>query len=90
VADILSAYEIARDTWHCPAINGHSAFSEIFSLSALEGQLLVLKIINTVSQLMEMDDLTGCLTTAENRALMLDLISHPLLQYKLHLLIRAL
>ncbi len=73
VADILVAYETAWDTWYRAAINGTSSFSKVFPVSAMEGQILSEKAIYTVSQLMEMDDLTGWLTMGENRALMLGL-----------------
>jgi hypothetical protein len=36
-----------------------------------------------MSQLLEVDDLTGHLTTDENRALMEEVTLFPLLQYKL-------
>jgi hypothetical protein len=39
---------------------------------------------------MDVDDLTGCLTTEENRALLVELARHPLLQHKLRLLIHTL
>jgi hypothetical protein len=43
--------------------------------------------LHTVLQLPEVDDLTGCLTSIENRALLEELMSFPLLQYKFRLLI---
>jgi hypothetical protein len=43
-----------------------------------------------MSQLLEVDDLTGRLTTDENRALIGELIHFPLLMYKLQLLVRLL
>jgi hypothetical protein len=39
---------------------------------------------------MEVDDLTGRLTTGENRALMEELVPYPRLQHKLRLLINTL
>jgi hypothetical protein len=37
VADILPAYETARDTWHSAAIDSFSTFSKVFPLIALKG-----------------------------------------------------
>jgi hypothetical protein len=43
-----------------------------------------------VAQLLEVDDLIGCLTTGENRVLLEDLSLFFLLQHKLRFLIRML
>ncbi len=43
-----------------------------------------------MSQLLEVDDLTGHLTTDENRALIEEVTIFPLLQYKLQLLVHLL
>jgi hypothetical protein len=43
----------------------------------------------TVSQLLEINDLTGQLTTVENRALFEDLAAYPHLQHKLRLFVRV-
>jgi hypothetical protein len=45
--------------------------------------------IYTVSQLLEVNDLTGRLTVKENRPLLADLSIYPHLQHKLCLLIRS-
>ncbi len=45
--------------------------------------------ILTVSQLLEINDLTGRLTTEENRALFEDLAVYPHLQHKLRLFVRV-
>jgi hypothetical protein len=45
--------------------------------------------IYTVSQLLEINDLSGRLTTEENKALFEDLAVYPHLQHKLHLFARA-
>jgi hypothetical protein len=47
------------------------------------------KNIYTVSQLLEVNDLTGRLTVEENRPLLADLSVYPHLQHKLRLLIRS-
>ncbi len=39
--------------------------------------------------IMEVDDLTGHLTTEEKRALMIELVPHSLLQHKLYLVIHT-
>jgi hypothetical protein len=52
--------------------------------------ILPRKRVYMVSQQIKVDDLTGRLTTNENRAVMMELTPHPLLQHKLRLLIRAL
>jgi hypothetical protein len=51
--------------------------------SRFPGRFLAHEGLYAVSQLIELDDLTGRLTTDENRALMLDLAPHPLLQHML-------
>jgi hypothetical protein len=48
------------------------------------------KSLYTVSQLLEVNDLTGRLTTDENRLLLPDLAPYPQLQHKLRLLIHSL
>jgi hypothetical protein len=52
--------------------------------------LLREKSLHTVSQLLEVNDLTGHLTIDENRLLLTDLTPYPQLQHKLHLLIHSL
>ncbi len=69
------AYAITRDIWHSAGINGHYPFDKVFPLSASEVQLPVRKRIYTMSQLMEVDDLSG--------HLMLGLAPYPLIQLKL-------
>ncbi len=46
--------------------------------------------VYTVSQLLEVNDLTGRLTVEENSLLLAELAVYPHLQHKLHLLIRSL
>ncbi len=60
---------------------GHSHFSNIFPVNSTEGDLVSEKNLHTVSQLLEVDDLTGCLTTDENRALMEELTPPPSAYY---------
>jgi hypothetical protein len=55
----------------------------------MDANMLQIKKILTISQLLEIDDLTGRLTTDENRALFDELPAFPQLQYKLRLLIRT-
>ncbi len=52
--------------------------------------LLKEKSLYTVSQLLEVNDLTGRLTTDENRLLLTDLTLYPQLQHKLRLLVHTL
>jgi hypothetical protein len=59
VATLLAFYETTRDLWHTAAINGHTNFSKVFPLSSAEGTLLAEREILTVSQLLEINDLTG-------------------------------
>jgi hypothetical protein len=89
VADLLASYETSREFWHAAAIAGHSSFSKIFSLSV--GEMLILRDnhVYTVSQLLEVNDLTGRLTVDENDALLTRLANLPHLQHKLRLLIRS-
>jgi hypothetical protein len=69
VADLLATYETSRDSWHAAAIAGHPSFSKLFHLSIGEMALLRDKSLHTVSQLLEVNDLTGRLTIDENRLL---------------------
>jgi hypothetical protein len=88
VATLLASSETTRDLWHTAAINGHTNFSKVFPLTFAEGRLLVERGILTVSQLLEVNDLTGRLSTDENRALFEDLTVFPHLQHKLRLFVR--
>ncbi len=89
VATLLASHETTRDLWHNAAINGHTNFSKVFPLSSAEGTLLADREILTVSQLLEINDLTGRLTTYENRALFEELAIFPHLQHKLRLFVRV-
>jgi hypothetical protein len=62
VADLLATYETLRDSWHAAAIAGHSSFSKLFPLSVGEMAILRDRNVHTVSQLLEVNDLTGRLT----------------------------
>jgi hypothetical protein len=90
VAALLAAYETSRESWHGAAIAGHSSFSKIFPLSSSEISILCDNNVCTVSQLLEVNDLTGRLTTDENTALLAQLAAYPHLQHKIRLLIRSL
>jgi hypothetical protein len=90
VAALLAAYKTWRESWHGAAIAGHSSFSKIFPLSSGEISILHDNNVCTVSQLLEVNDLTGRLTTHENTALLAQLAAYPHLQHKLRLLIRSL
>jgi hypothetical protein len=68
-----------------PSMVTHTSVS--LSLKCTKGDMLNEINLHTVFQLLEVDDLTGCLTSIENRALLEELMSFPLLQYKLRLLI---
>jgi hypothetical protein len=61
-----------------------------FSTRATGGDLLAKENLQTVSQLLEENDFTGCLTMDENRTLKEELTPFPLLQYKLQLLVSSL
>ncbi len=87
-AILLASYETTRDLWHTATINGHTNFSKVFLLTPAEGRLLVERGILTVSQLLEINDLTGRLTTDENGALFEELAIFPHLQHKLRLFVR--
>jgi hypothetical protein len=63
VAALLASYKTTRDLWHTAAINGHTKFSKVFPLSVTEGGMLANCGLYTVSQLLEINDLTGRLTT---------------------------
>ncbi len=88
VADLLAVYETSRESWHAAAIAGHSSFSKIFPLSIGEMSILRDNNVYTVSQLLEVNDLTGHLTVDENGPLLAQLAAYPHLQHKLCLLIR--
>jgi hypothetical protein len=88
-AALLATYETTRDLWHTAAINGHTNFSKVFPLSSAEGEVLADRGILTVSQLLEINDLTGRLTTEESRALFEELATYPHLQHKLCLFARV-
>ncbi len=90
MADLLVTYETSRDSWHVAAIAGPSSFSKLFPLSAGEMSILRDKNPLTVSQLLEVNNLTGRLTVDENRLLLADLSLYPHLQHKLRLLIHSL
>ncbi len=89
VADLLATYETSREFWHAAAIAGHSSFSKIFPLSNGERSILRDQQVYSVSQLLEVNDLTGCLTVDENVALLTGLANFPHLQHKLRLLVRS-
>jgi hypothetical protein len=88
-AALLASYETTTDLWHTAAINGHTNLSKVFPLSVTEGGMLADRGLYTVSQLLEINDLTGRLTTEENRALFEDLAIYPHLQHKLRLFVRV-
>jgi hypothetical protein len=71
------------------SLTGHTNSSKIFPFSAMDANMLQIKNILTISQHLEIDDLTGRLTTDENRALFDELPAFPQLQYKLRLLLRT-
>ncbi len=75
--------------WHAAAIAGHSSFSKIFPLSNGERSILRDNEVYSVSQLLEVNDLTGRLTVDKNSALLTRLANFPHLQHKLRLLIRS-
>jgi hypothetical protein len=89
VADLLVTYETSREFWHAAAIAGHSSFSMVFPLSNGERSILRDQQIFSVSQLLEVNDLTGRLTVDENAALLTGLANFPHLQHKLRLLVRS-
>jgi hypothetical protein len=66
-ADLLAPYETTRDLWHTAAINGHTNFSKVFPLSVTEGGMLADRGLYTVSQLLEINDLTIHLLNAKRR-----------------------
>jgi hypothetical protein len=88
-AALLASSKTTRDLWHTAAINGHTNFSKVFPLSPAEGTVLAGRGVLTVSQLLEINDLTGRLTTDENRALFKELAIFPHLQHKLRLFVRV-
>jgi hypothetical protein len=89
MADLLATYETSRESWHAAAIAGHSNFSKVFPLSIGEMSILRNNNVYTVSQLLEVNDLTGRLTIDENMLLLAQLADYPRLQHKLRLLIRS-
>jgi hypothetical protein len=89
VADLLATYETSREFWHAAAIAGHSNFSKVFPLSNGERTILRDHQVFSVSQLLEVNDLTGRLTVDENVAILTSLANFPHLQHKLRLLMRS-
>jgi hypothetical protein len=89
VAALLVSYETTRDLWHTAAINGHTNFSKVFPHSVPEGGMLADRGLCTVSQLLEINDLTARLTMEENRALFEGLDAYPHLQHQLRLSVRV-
>jgi hypothetical protein len=89
VADLLATYETSREFWHAAAIAGHSNFSKVFPLSNGEKTILRDRQVFLVSQLLEVNDLTGRLTVDKNVILLTSLVNFPHLQHKLRLLIRS-
>jgi hypothetical protein len=78
IADHLGAYETSGDSWHTSAINGHSHFSKVFHLTNTEGALLKEKSVYTMSQLLEVNDLTGHLTYRQKQSTICRTLSLPL------------
>jgi hypothetical protein len=65
------------------------AFFKLLQASSSLSRLGVASGLYTVSQLLEINDLTGRLTMEENRALFEDLAVYPHLQHKLRLFVRV-
>jgi hypothetical protein len=81
VADLLGIYGTAREPWHVAAVIGHMHSSKIYPFLAMDAIMLQTKNILIISQLLEVDDLTGRQTTDEYRALFYELAAFPQLQY---------
>jgi hypothetical protein len=69
VADLLATYKTAGEPRHAAAIIGHTQSSKVFLFSTLDANTLQTRNICTISQLLEVDDLTGRLTIDEKRVL---------------------
>jgi hypothetical protein len=69
VADLLATYKTARESRHVAAIIGHTQSSKVFLFSTADVNTLQTRNICIISQFLEVDDLTGRLTTDKNRVL---------------------
>jgi hypothetical protein len=86
VAYLLATSETSRDSWHTAAVIGHWNSSKIFPLTAADVDQLKEKDTYCLPA-SDRDDLTGRLTTDQNRVLFDELALFPQLQYKLYLLV---
>jgi hypothetical protein len=59
------------------------------TLTVPDGETLAHKGVNTISQLLEVNDLTGTLTSTAIAALLTELAPFPLLQHKIRLLVKT-
>jgi len=86
VATLLALYETDKDAWHHAAIVGHSKASKLFPFTSAEIIQLQEWDVIVVSQLFNINDLTGMIERTENVALMNRVQHLPLLKHKLQLL----
>jgi hypothetical protein len=86
IAALQVLYETDKEGWHHAAVVGHSKASKLFPLNREEGRLLQEWGVIVVSQLFEINELTGMLDKAENIMLLQRLQQYPLLRHKLQLL----
>ncbi len=86
VGALLQLYEVDKDGWHHAPIIGHTKASVLYPFTMGEAELLWGWNIKVVSQLFNINDLTGMLDRTENDVLAGRLQQYPLQRHKLHLL----
>jgi hypothetical protein len=86
VSTLLQIYEVDKDGWHHAPIYGHTKASLLYPFTMAEVELLWGWDIIVVSQLFNINDLTGMLDRSENDVLAGRLQQYPLLRHKLRLL----
>jgi hypothetical protein len=86
ISTLLQIYEVDKDGWHHAPIYGHTKTSLLYPFTMAEAELLWGWDIIVVSQLFNINDLTGKLDRSENDVLAGRLQQYPLLRHKLRLL----
>jgi hypothetical protein len=86
ISTLLQLYEVNKDGWHHAPIFGHTKASLLYPFTMAEAEMLWGWDIIVVSQLFNINELTGKLDRSDNAALAGRLQHYPLLRHKLSLL----
>jgi hypothetical protein len=86
ISTLLQLYEVNKDGWHHAPIFGHTKASLLYPFTMAEADMLWGWDIIVVSQLFNINELTGKLDRSDNAALAGRLQHYPLLRHKLSLL----